>query len=291
MEDYVKLEIVGSGSYGTVFRCRHKVTGEIVAVKQLNDDDANDLIRKTAVREARILKQLQHPHVVRLLELFRSKTRLYMVFEFMDQTILKLLEGKARGLPSGEVKRILWQLVLALTFLHGQRIIHRDLKPENVLIDDKATVKLADFGFARPHTPLGGPGGKLSPYVATRWYRAPELLVGDKYGAGVDIWALGCLLVELTTGQPLFPGRSDADQLWLILRATGCSPRQLALMRDHPSLKMIKLPTEEQMQPLEQRFAYLDKPTQALLKACLAPDPKDLFSSPSLGTTRSSNNS
>ncbi|GFH23648.1 predicted protein, partial [Haematococcus lacustris] len=169
-----------------------------------------------------------------------------MVFEFMDQTILKLLEGKARGLPSGEVKRILWQLVLALTFLHGQRIIHRDLKPENVLIDDKR-----------------------------RWYRAPELLVGDKYGAGVDIWALGCLLVELTTGQPLFPGRSDADQLWLILRATGCSPRQLALMRDHPSLKMIKLPTEEQMQPLEQRFAYLDKPTQALLKACLAPDPKD----------------
>ncbi|GFH14359.1 pancreatic alpha-amylase, partial [Haematococcus lacustris] len=154
MEDYVKLEIVGSGSYGTVFRCRHKVTGEIVAVKQLKDDDANDLIRKTAVREARILKQLQHPHVVRLLELFRSKTRLYMVFEFMDQTILKLLEGKARGLPSGEVKRILWQLVLALTFLHGQRIIHRDLKPENVLIDDKVCLP----GQAHPSPAQGLPG-------------------------------------------------------------------------------------------------------------------------------------
>ncbi len=148
----------------------------------------------------------------------------------------------------------------------------------------QGSVKLADFGFARPQAPGGA---NLSPYVATRhaphtaliahhealhpgprtsravtplghkpvrrWYRAPELLVGDVYGPGVDVWALGCLLVELSTGKPLFPGKSDADQLWLILRCVGCSPRQLGRMQSHPALKAVQMPKEEDMVSLEKR--------------------------------------
>jgi len=243
----------------------------------MEDDGQNELIRKTAIREAKILKQLQHPNVVRLVHLFRTSARLCMVFEYMDRSIMQMLTQHPRGLAAAEVRRILWQMVLGLNFLHSQQIIHRDIKPENVLMDEKGSVKLCDFGFARPAA--GGPGAaaNLSPYVATRWYRAPELLVGDKYGPGVDIWALGCLLVELTTGKPIFPGKSNVDQLWLIMCSVGCSQRQLSIMRTHPVLSALKMPSNEESEAmsLDRRYPYLERSAMLFLKACLAPEPKN----------------
>lgn len=99
------------------------------------------------------------------------------------------------------------------------QIIHRDVKPENVLVSSAGVVKLCDFGFARL---VGGTGESYTEYVATRWYRAPELLVGEQfYGAPVDIWAVGCLFSEMLTGEPLFPGESDIDQLFIIIKLLG----------------------------------------------------------------------
>lgn len=106
-----------------------------------------------------------------------------------------------------------------LVSLSWFQIIHRDVKPENLLISDQGVLKLCDFGFART---TSKPGAKYTDYVATRWYRAPELLVGDtQYGPSVDIWAVGCMFAEILNGQPLFPGESDIDQLYQMMKCFG----------------------------------------------------------------------
>ena len=113
------------------------------------------------------------------------------------------LEAKGGGMSMLDVKKTLYQLLKAVQFCHSQSIIHRDIKPENILLSKDGVLKLCDFGFARSWSA----GLKLSPYVSTRWYRAPELLVGDVfYGPGVDIWSVGCMFVEMLTGIPIFPG-------------------------------------------------------------------------------------
>uniref|UniRef100_A0A2D4MH72 mitogen-activated protein kinase n=1 Tax=Micrurus spixii TaxID=129469 RepID=A0A2D4MH72_9SAUR len=121
--------------------------------------------------------------------------------------------------PEHLVKSITWQTLQAVNFCHKHNCIHRDVKPENILITKHFVIKLCDFGFARI---LTGPCDYYTDYVATRWYRSPELLVGDtQYGPPVDVWAIGCVFAELLSGIPLWPGKSDVDQLYLIRRTLG----------------------------------------------------------------------
>lgn len=141
------------------------------------------------------------------------------MFEYVDHTLLNDLERCPTGIPPQTVRLYLWQVISAIEFCHSHNVIHRDVKPENILISAKQVVKLCDFGFARS---IAGPGELYTDYVATRWYRSPELLVGDpNYGKPVDIWAVGCLLSEMLTGEPLFPGDSDIDQLHHIVSCLG----------------------------------------------------------------------
>ena len=132
-------------------------------------------------------------------------------------------------------------------------IAYRDLKPENLLISKDGVLKLCDFGFARPQ---GGPGAKYSEYVATRWYRAPELLVGDqKYGRGVDVWAIGCMFVEIATGQPLFPEESDVDQLYLIRKNVGdLIPRHMAIFKTNEFFTGLMIPDPGVVDPLDNKL-------------------------------------
>jgi cyclin-dependent kinase-like len=119
------------------------------------------------------------------------------------------------------VRKFIYQLMQGIAYCHSMDIVHRDIKPENLLISEAGMLKLCDFGFARM---LPQKGGNLTDYVATRWYRAPELLLGlNDYGKGVDLWAVGCILGELTDGQPLFPGESEIDQLYVIQKV--CKPK------------------------------------------------------------------
>ncbi|CEO95834.1 hypothetical protein PBRA_004547, partial [Plasmodiophora brassicae] len=224
MENYDSFGTIGEGTYGIVLKARHKITGQIVAIKKFKESDENEQVRKTALREIRILKQLKHENVVELLEVFRRKGKLYLVFEHVERTILEDLDTHPNGLPPLEVKRCLYQLLKSLEFCHAHKIIHRDIKPENLLISRDGIVKLCDFGFART---TARPGAKYTDYVATRWYRSPELLVGDtEYGKPVDIWAVGCMFAEILNGVPLFPGESDLDQLFQIMKCLGgCTPR------------------------------------------------------------------
>eukprot|EP00466_Bigelowiella_natans_P017219 jgi/Bigna1/43187/e_gw1.73.28.1 len=274
MENYECLGQIGEGTYGLVLKARHRITGQIVAIKKFKESDQDEQVRKTALREIRILKQLKHANIVTLHEVFRKKGRLYLVFEYVDGTILELMERSPDGLNRLQAKKCLYQLLKSLECIHASNIVHRDIKPENLLVSRNGVLKLCDFGFARN---LGRPGAKYTDYVATRWYRAPELLVGDEeYSTPVDVWAVGCLFGEISNGAPLFPGESDLDQLYHVMRCLGALPkRHQELFRRNPLYEGTCLPEVKESDPLEDRFSTLDPAALTLMKSCLKCEPKD----------------
>lgn len=268
------LAAAAESTYGVVLKCRHKTTGQIVAIKKFKESDDDEQVKKTALREIKILKQLKHENIVSLLEVFRVKGKLYLVFEFVEKTILEEIEKNPEGLDVHSIKRLMWQLVRAIHFCHQHNIIHRDIKPENLLVSRNGVLKLCDFGFARP---LAGPGAKYTEYVSTRWYRAPELLVGDvSYGKAVDVWSIGCMFAEITTGLPLFPGDSDIDQLYHIIKCLGhITARQQELFRKNSLYVGVKLPHATELEPLLARFPQLDKNSIDFLRQTIQDEPLD----------------
>ncbi|KAM4853213.1 cyclin-dependent kinase-like 1 isoform 2-T2 [Thomomys bottae] len=149
MEKYEKLGKIGEGSYGVVFKCRNRDTGQLVAIKRFLESEDDPLIKKVALREIRMLKQLKHPNLVSLLEVFRKRRRLHLVFEYCDHTVLHELDKYRKGVPEPLVRSITWQTLQAVNFCHKHNCIHRDVKPENILITKHSVIKLCDFGFAR----------------------------------------------------------------------------------------------------------------------------------------------
>ncbi|NWZ99240.1 CDKL2 protein, partial [Nesospiza acunhae] len=272
MDKYQVLGLVGEGSYGMVTKCRNRESGQIVAVKKFLESDDDAAVRKIALREIKLLKQLRHENLVNLLDVCKRKKRWYLVFEFVDHTVLDDLEDSPNGLDFERVRKYLFQIMRAIAFCHSHNIIHRDIKPENILVSQSGVVKLCDFGFARP---LATSGEAYTDYVATRWYRAPELLVGDsKYGRPVDVWAVGSLITEMLTGEPLFPGDSDIDQLYHITKCLGnLIPRQQELFYKNPLFAGMKLPEVKELESLEKRYPKLPAAALELAKECLQIDP------------------
>ncbi len=170
------------------------------------------------------------------------------------------------------MKNLIWQLLRALEFCHTHNVVHRDIKPENLLISANGVLKLCDFGFART---LAGPAGRYTDYVSTRWYRAPELLVGDQgYGKAVDIWAVGCLMAEIAHGLPLFPGESDLDQLSHIIWCFGkLTPRLEDLARSNPQFTGASLPQFAKLDSLQQKLEGVSQQQLDVIQQCLAYEP------------------
>lgn len=272
MEKYEKISKIGEGSYGVVFKCRNRETGALVAIKKFLESEDDNLIKKIAMREIRMLKQLKHQNLVNLIEVFRRKKKLHLVFEYVDHTVLTELDRNPRGVPEHFTKKIIYQTIQAIKFCHQHNCIHRDVKPENILISRQGTVKLCDFGFARV---LTGPGDEYTDYVATRWYRAPELLVGDtQYGPPVDIWAIGCVFAECLTGQALWPGKSDVDQLYLIRKTLGdLLPRHQEIFSNNSFFRGLTIPEPDRVVPLEERFPNISHHALHFMKCCLHMDP------------------
>ncbi|PAA63222.1 hypothetical protein BOX15_Mlig000458g8 [Macrostomum lignano] len=276
MEKYEKLGKIGEGAYGVVFKCRHRFSGELVAIKKFTESEEDPLIHKIAMREIRMLKQLKHDNLVNLLEVFKRKKRLHLVFQYIDHTLLNEIESRPSGMDRSQIRKITYQLLDAISFCHLHNCIHRDVKPENILITRDAKVKLCDFGFARL---LTGPGDEYTDYVATRWYRSPELLVGDtQYGPPVDVWAVGCVFAEMLKGTPLWPGRSDLDQLHLIIKSLGdLVPRHRDIFYQNAYFQGLKIPEPEQQDQIEQKFVHMREPlTQKelqFLHFCFKMDP------------------
>ncbi|XP_054564470.1 mitogen-activated protein kinase 15 [Eptesicus fuscus] len=214
---------LGKGAYGVVWKAVDRRTGEVVAIKKIFDAFRDKTDAQRTFREITLLQELgDHPNIVRLLDVIRAENDrdIYLVFEFMD-TDLNAVISKGSLLKDVHKRYIFYQLLRAAKFLHSGRVIHRDQKPSNVLLDASCLVKLCDFGLARclGGLPEGPEGQALTEYVATRWYRAPEVLLSSSwYTPGVDMWSLGCILGEMLRGKPLFPGSSTLHQLELILQ-------------------------------------------------------------------------
>lgn len=219
---FTKFESIGSGAYGVVFKARDRRDQSVVALKKikLNDGDADeDGVPSSSLREIGLLKDLNHPNVLRLLDVQICHKSLYLVFEHLDLDLKKLLERHKKGLPPQLVKLYMWQLLQGLAYCHARRVLHRDLKLQNLLVDKKGNIKLADFGLARS---IGLPIRTYTHEVVTLWYRSPELLLKTlHYGPSVDLWSLGCIFAEILTNKTLFPGDSEIDQIYRIFRTLG----------------------------------------------------------------------
>ncbi|XP_043916623.1 cyclin-dependent kinase 2-like [Protopterus annectens] len=220
MDDFQKVEKIGEGTYGVVYKARNKVTGELVALKKIRLDAETEGVPSTAIREISLLKELNHHNIVKLLDVIYGEKKLYLVFEFLNQDLKKYMDcSQSVGLPLPLVKSYLFQLLQGVSFCHSHRVIHRDLKPQNLLINEAGAIKLADFGLARA---FGVPLRTYTHEVVTLWYRAPEILLGCKfYSTAVDVWSIGCIFAEMVTGRPVFPGDSEIDQLFRIFRTLG----------------------------------------------------------------------
>ena len=191
MQKYEKLEKVGEGTYGTVFKAKHKETKEIVALKRVRLDDEDEGVPSSALREICLLKELKHKNIVRLYDVLHSDRRLTMVFEFCDQDLKKYFDSCKGKVDSNTVKSFMFHLLQGLQFCHSHNVLHRDLKPQNLLISKSGELKLADFGLARA---FGLPKERFSAEVVTLWYRPPDVLMGAKmYDTSIDMWSAGCI--------------------------------------------------------------------------------------------------
>lgn len=212
---------VGEGTYGKVYKTKNKDTGRIVALKRLRLDAEREGMPITAIREIKLLQSLRHTNIVSLHEMVVSDKHIYMAFEYLEHDLAGLLLNPALTMTPANIKSLFLQLNRALAYLHHKNILHRDIKGSNVLVSKNGEVKLADFGLARPMTTMN-PNPHYTNRVITLWYRPPELLLGaTNYGPEVDVWGIGCLLVELFVKSALFQGTTEISQLDEICNVMG----------------------------------------------------------------------
>lgn len=239
---YTATQIIGSGSFGVVYQATIAETGEIVAIKKVFQD------RRYKNRELEIIRELDHPNVVKLKNYFftagekQEEVYLNCVMEYVPDTLSRVIRAYAKSktqMPMVLVKLYSYQMLRSLAYIHAVGVCHRDIKPHNILVDPSTHVlKLCDFGSAKKLVK----GEPNIAYICSRYYRAPELIFGaTEYTNQIDMWSIGCVIVELVLGQPLFPGESAVDQLVEIIKVLGTPSKQQVLLMN-PESKEIKLP-------------------------------------------------
>ncbi|VDD89717.1 unnamed protein product [Enterobius vermicularis] len=218
LDDFLKLEKIGEGTYGVVYKGQNIRTGQLVAMKKIRLESEDEGVPATALREVSLLRELRHPNIVALEVVIMEEEKLYLIFEFLSMDLKKFLDGIPPGVMMScyTQKSYLYQILQAMYFCHRRRILHRDLKPQNLLVNSNGIIKLADFGLARA---IGIPVRVYTHEIVTLWYRAPEILLGSqRYSMPVDIWSIGCIFAEMALKKPLFQGDSEIDELFRIFR-------------------------------------------------------------------------
>ncbi|CAI9773712.1 unnamed protein product [Fraxinus pennsylvanica] len=216
---YLKREVLGEGTYGVVYKAIDTKTGQTVAIKKIRLGKQKEGVNFTALREIKLLKELNDPNIIELIDAFPHKGNLHLVFEFMETDLETVIRDRNIVLSPADIKSYLQMTLKGLAFCHKKWVLHRDMKPNNLLIGADGQLKLADFGLARI---FGSPDRRFTHQVFARWYRAPELLFGAKqYGPGVDVWAAACIFAELLLRRPFLQGNSDIDQLGKIFAVFG----------------------------------------------------------------------
>eukprot|EP01098_Paradermamoeba_levis_P009738 TRINITY_DN4072_c0_g1_i1.p1 TRINITY_DN4072_c0_g1~~TRINITY_DN4072_c0_g1_i1.p1 ORF type:complete len:294 (-),score=72.68 TRINITY_DN4072_c0_g1_i1:73-954(-) len=278
MEKYIKIDKLGEGTYGIVYKAQNRETGEIVALKRIRLDSEDEGVPCTAIREISLLKELKHPNIVRLYDVIHTEKKLTLVFEYLDLDLKKYLDECGGVISVPRMKSFLYQLLKGVSFCHEHRVLHRDLKPQNLLINRKGELKLADFGLARA---FGIPVRNYSHEVVTLWYRPPDVLMGSrKYSTTIDIWSAGCIFAEMVTGKPLFPGSSAQDQLLRIFKLIGTPTEEewpaMTSLSEYPTVK--KFPVYPKT-PLPTIVQGLDELGYDLLGQMLQYDPNKRLTS------------
>lgn len=279
LERYEKIDRVGEGTYGVVYKARDRNNSSFVALKKVRHiSTEKEGFPLTSIREIKILKNLTHPNIVRLVEVVTSRRtgNVFMVFEYYEHDIASLLDRMKRPFSESEVKCIMLQLLKAIKHIHKFSILHRDLKLSNLLMNNAGRIVLADFGLARL---FSDPLEDYTPKVVTLWYRSPELLFGvRKYHSGVDMWAAGCIMGELILHRPLLPGKTELDQVELIFKLLGVPndriwPGFSRLSNVKSRHFELAFKGEYKYNEIQTRFAQYSNNFLHILKSLLAFDP------------------
>ncbi|XP_077777641.1 cyclin-dependent kinase 16 isoform X4 [Podarcis muralis] len=213
-----RLRRVSLGTYATVYKGKSKLTDNLVALKEIRLEHEEGA-PCTAIREVSLLKDLKHANIVTLHDIIHTEKSLTLVFEYLDKDLKQYLDDCGNVINMHNVKLFLFQLLRGLAYCHRQKVLHRDLKPQNLLINERGELKLADFGLARAKSI---PTKTYSNEVVTLWYRPPDILLGStEYSTQIDMWGVGCIFYEMSTGRPLFPGSTVEEQLHFIFRILG----------------------------------------------------------------------
>lgn len=226
LRKYEIQQKLGKGAYGVVWKSVDKKTRDVVALKKIFDAFQNATDAQRTFREIMFLQEVNnHENIIRLLNVLKAENDrdIYLIFEYMETDLHAVI--RANILEDIHKQFIMYQLFKALKYMHSAELLHRDVKPSNLLLNSECQMKIADFGLARSLTSITDDETSapiLTDYVATRWYRAPEILFGStRYTFGVDTWSSGCILGELLGGKPIFPGTSTMNQLDRIMEVTG----------------------------------------------------------------------
>ena len=274
VEEFQCINRIEEGTYGVVYRARDKKTNETVALKRLKMEKEKEGFPITSLREISTLLKAQHENIVTVKEIVvgSNMDKIYIVMEFVEHDLKSLMETMKQPFLIGEVKCLMQQLLRAVAHLHDNWILHRDLKTSNLLLSHRGILKVGDFGLAREY---GSPLKAYTPVVVTLWYRAPELLLQTRqYSYPIDIWSVGCIFGELLNMKPLFPGKSEIDQLNHIFKELG-TPND-TIWPDYselPLVKKIKF-NEHKYNNLHNKFQQkLTKLGTALMNKFLTYDP------------------
>ncbi|XP_047173540.1 probable serine/threonine-protein kinase At1g54610 [Vigna umbellata] len=273
-DSFEKLGQVGQGAYSSVHKARDLETGKIVALKKVRFSSADVESVRFMAREIYIMRQLDHPNVMKLegLVTSRTSTSLYLVFEYMEHDLAGLATVHGLKLTESQIKCFLQQLLRGLQHCHSRGVLHRDIKGSNLLIDNNGNLKIGDFGLATVYDPEKKQ--PLTSRVVTLWYRAPELLLGaTEYGEAIDLWSVGCILAELLAGKPIMPGRTEVEQMHKIFKLCGSPSEDYWQRTKFPHATSFK-PQHTYNRQISETFEKFSSPALALVDKLLTIEPE-----------------
>mmetsp|Transcript_8478 Transcript_8478/g.12716 ORF Transcript_8478/g.12716 Transcript_8478/m.12716 type:complete len:382 (-) Transcript_8478:253-1398(-) len=225
-ERYKLIKPIGRGAYGVVCSAKDTKTGKLVAIKKITKAFLNLTETKRTLREIKILSCFNHENILKIVDIlkppsFEKFEDVYIVSELMDTDLHQIINSN-QSLTEGHVQYFIYQILRGLKYIHSAHVLHRDLKPSNLLLNSNCDLKVCDFGLARVADPTDNYGDNLTEYVATRWYRAPEIMLSWKeYTKAIDVWSVGCIFAEILGRKPLFPGNDYINQLHRIIGTLG----------------------------------------------------------------------
>mmetsp|Transcript_16789 Transcript_16789/g.29418 ORF Transcript_16789/g.29418 Transcript_16789/m.29418 type:complete len:427 (+) Transcript_16789:305-1585(+) len=276
---YTLIKPIGQGAYGIVCSARDNLTGGKVAIKKISGIFDNLIDCKRTLREMKLLRHFNHENIISLLDVYLPYSDganfqdVYTVAELMDTDLHQIIASN-QGLSEEHVQYFIYQLLRALKFIHSALVLHRDLKPSNILLNGNCDLKVCDFGLARVANP-DDQAGFLTAYVATRWYRAPEIMLSwREYTNAVDMWSVGCILAEILSRKPLFPGKDYMHQINLITDVIGTpNPQDMEHIHSERARRFMQSLPPKPPVPLERLFPNASPEVLDLLSKVLVFDP------------------